>query len=58
MQLNHTPVFNNVLFIISINYINQGRFLTGINIKKDKNVYSLRGNIEDSICILFLHEKN
>ena len=58
MELNHTPGFNNVLFIISINHINQGRFFTGINFKKDKNVYNLRGNIEDLICILFLHEKN
>ena len=29
--INPQPGFNNVLFIISINYINLGKFLTGIN---------------------------
>ena len=58
MELIHSPTSDTSLVIIPVNYGNLGRFLSGVNNTKknlkEKNVYSIRVNIEGSIHVLLL----
>ena len=58
MELIHSPISDTSLVIIPVNYGNLAVFLSRKNNtkknKKEKNVYSLRVNIGNSIHVLLL----